>query len=86
MFLGESNRRRNKISVDKGTEFYNRSSKSWLQQNDTDMHSTCKNQKFVIAEIFIRTLKNKAFKYMASVSKICTLINIIVQSNQSLFM
>ena len=32
--LKKSNRKRNKIWVDKGSEFYNRSMKSWLQDND----------------------------------------------------
>ena len=30
--LGESGRKPNKISLDKGSNFYNRSMKSWLQQ------------------------------------------------------
>ena len=56
-FLDESNRRPNKIWVDKGSEFYNRSMKSWLEKNDTEMHSTYNSS--VIAERFIKTLKNK---------------------------
>ena len=31
-FLDESNRKLNKIWVDKGSEFYNRSMKSWLEK------------------------------------------------------
>ena len=31
-FLGESNRKPNKIWVDKDSEFYNRSMKSWLKK------------------------------------------------------
>ena len=65
----ESNRRPNKIWVDKGTEFYNRSLKSWLGKNDIEMYSTHNVGKPVIAERFIRTLKNKIYKYMTSVSK-----------------
>ena len=38
--LKESNRKRNKIWVDKGLEFYNRSMKSWLEKNAIGMHST----------------------------------------------
>ena len=38
----ESNRKPNKIWVDKGSEFYNRSMKSFLQNNDLGMHSTHK--------------------------------------------
>ena len=55
--------------VDKGSEFYNRSIKSWLEKNDVEMYSTHNEGKSVIAERFIRTLKNKIYKYMTSVSK-----------------
>ena len=43
--------------------------KSWLQDNDTEMHSTHYEGKSVIAERFIRTLQNKIHKYMTSVLK-----------------
>ena len=33
------------------------------------MYSTCKEIKSVVAERFIRTLKNKIYKYMTSISK-----------------
>ena len=33
------------------------------------MYSTYKEEKTVIAERFIRTLKNKIYKYMTSISK-----------------
>ena len=61
--LDESNRRPNKIWVDKGIEFYNRSMKSWLGKNDIEMYSTRNVGKSVIAERFIRTLKNKIFSF-----------------------
>ena len=38
--LDESNRKPNKIRVDKGSEFYNSSIKSWLEKNDIKMYST----------------------------------------------
>ena len=60
----------NKIWVDKGNKFCNRSMKSQLEKNDIDMYSTYNEEKSVIAESFIRTLKNKTYKYMTSVSKI----------------
>ena len=50
-------------------EFYNRSMKSWLEKNDIEMYSTHNEGKSVIAERFIRTLKNKIYKYMTSISK-----------------
>ena len=49
--------------------------KSWLQDNDVEMHSAHIEEKSVIADRFIRTLKDKIYKYMNSVSKICILIN-----------
>ena len=69
--LDESNCKPNKIWVDKGGEFDNRSMKSWLQDNETEMYSTHNKGKSVAAERLIRTLKNKIYKYMTSVSKIC---------------
>ena len=62
--LKESNSKPNKIWVDKRSEFYNRSIKSWLEKNDIDMYSMHNEGKSVIDEIFIRTLKNKIYKYM----------------------
>ena len=65
----ESNRQPNKIWVDKGSEFYNSSFKKWLKDYDIEMYSTNNEGKSVIAEGFIRTLKNKIYKYMTSISK-----------------
>ena len=67
--LKESDRKPNKIWVDKGSEFYNNSFKKWLQDNDIVMYSTNNEGKSVITERFIRTLKNKIYKYMTSISK-----------------
>ena len=36
--------------------------KSWLQDNDTEMYSTQNEKKPIVAERFIRTLKNKIYK------------------------
>ena len=66
--LQKSNRKPNKICVDKGSKFYNNSFKKWLQDNDIVMYSTHKEEKFVVAERFVRTLKNKIYKYMTSIS------------------
>ena len=38
--LKESNRKPSKIWIDKGSEFYNRSMKSCLEKNETEMYST----------------------------------------------
>ena len=66
--LKESNCKPNKIWVDEGSEFYNRSMKSWLEKNDIEMYSTHNEGKSVIAERFIKTLKMK-FINMTSISK-----------------
>ena len=55
--LKESNRKPNKICVDKGSKFYNRSMKSWLEKNAIEMYSTDNEGKSVVPERFIRTLK-----------------------------
>ena len=65
----ESDRKPNKIWVDKGSEFYNNSFKKWLKNNDIEKYSTNKEGKSVIAERFIKTLKNKIYKYMTAISK-----------------
>ena len=67
--LDDSKRKPNKIWVDKESEFYNRSMKSWLQDNDIVLYSTHIEGKSVVVERFIKTLKNKSYKYMTSVSK-----------------
>ena len=55
--------------VDKGSEFFNRSMKSWLEKDNIEMHLTHNEEKSVIAERFIRILKNEIYKYMTSVQK-----------------
>ena len=57
--LDESNQKPNKISLDKGSEFYNKPMKSFLQNNDVEMYSIHNEGKSVVAQRFIRTLKNK---------------------------
>ena len=53
----------------KAREFYNRSIKSGLQNNDIEMYSTRNEGKSVVAERFVRILKDKMYKYMTSISK-----------------
>ena len=57
------------LKVDKGSEFYNSSFKKRLKDNDIEMFSIHNEGKTVVAERFIRTLKNKIYKYMSSTSK-----------------
>ena len=49
-FLNKSNRKPNKIWVDKGYKLYKRSIKSWLAKNDIEIYSTHNEGKSVIAE------------------------------------
>ena len=62
-------RKPSKIWVDKGSEFYNKSMKSWLKGNDIGIYSKKNEEKSVVAERFIRTLKRKIYKHMTAVSK-----------------
>ena len=60
--------------------------KSWLEKNNIEVYSTHNEVKFVDAERFIRTLKNKICKYMTSVSKnvhIYKLDNIVNKYNNT---
>ena len=45
-----------------------RSMKPWLEENNIEMYSTHNEGESVVAEKFIRTLKNKIYKYMNSIS------------------
>ena len=58
----------NKIWVDQGSEFYNNTFKDFLKINNIEMYSTYNEEKSVVAEGFIRTLKNKIFKHMRAIS------------------
>ena len=43
--------------------------KSWVEGNGIEMHSTHNEDKSDVAERFIKTIKNKIYKYMTSISK-----------------
>ena len=56
MFLKKNldlDEKQKRICVEKGSAFYNRSMKSWLQGNDIEIHSALL---IAVAEKFIRTL------------------------------
>ena len=75
-FLDESKwRKTNKKWGDKGSEFYKRSIKSWLEDNGIEIYSTYNEENYVVAERFIRSFKNKTCKYMIQFQKKCILIN-----------
>ena len=61
--------------MDKGSEFYNKSTKSWLLDKDVEMYSTSNEEKSVIAERFIRTLKNEFTNIWLQYKKLSILIN-----------
>ena len=45
--------------------------KSWLEKNYIEIYFTYNEGKFIIAERFIRNLKNKIYECMTSLSKKC---------------
>ena len=67
--IKKSNRKPNKIWLDQGGEFYNNVFKKWLSDNDIIMYSMYNEDKSVVAERFIRTLKNKFYKHMTDTGK-----------------
>ena len=67
--IKQSNRKPNKIWEDQEGEFYNNVFKKWLPDNDIIMYSTYNEGKSVVAERFIRTLKNKPYKHMTATGK-----------------
>ena len=64
--LNDSKNKPNKIWVDQGSEFYNTHFRKWLKGNNIEMYSTHNERKSVVAERFIRTLKNKIYKHMTA--------------------
>ena len=62
-------RKPNKKWVYQGSEFYNSSFKDFVKTKDIEMYSIYNEGKSAVAERFIRTLKNKIFKYMTAISK-----------------
>ena len=67
--IKQYNKKPNKIWVDQGGEFYNHNFKKWLSDNDIIMYSTYNEGKSVVAERFIRTLKDKLYKHMTATGK-----------------
>ena len=63
--LNSSNRKPNKMWVDQGGEFHNKLLKRSLKINNVEMYSAYNEEKSVVGERFVRTLKN----HMTAVSK-----------------
>ena len=57
--MKESNLKPSKLWVDKGSKFYNRSVKQFLQNNNIERYSTHNEGKSVVGERFIKTLGRK---------------------------
>ena len=76
--LDESSGKPNTIRVDKGSEFYNISTKPWLKNNNIEIYSTHNEGKSGVAERFIRTLNNIIYKYMTLISRKLILINYMI--------
>ena len=62
-------RKPSRIWVYQAGGFYNNLLKRFLKINNIEMYSTYNEEKSVVAERFIRTLKNKIFKHMTAISK-----------------
>ena len=67
--IKQSKRKPNKIWVDQGSEFYNNNFKKRLSDKNIIMYSTYNEGKSVVAERFIRILKNKLYKHMTATGK-----------------
>ena len=65
--LNKSKRKPVKKWVGQGSEFYNISIKLLFQDNDIELYSTHNEGKSVVAERFIRSLKNNIYKHMTSI-------------------
>ena len=55
--------------VDQSSGFYSKSFKIWLEGNGIELYSTCNEEKSVVAERFIETLKIKIYRHLTAVSK-----------------
>ena len=55
--------------MDQGSEFYNNNLKKWLSDNNIIIYSTYNEGKSVVAERFIRPLKNKLYNHMTATGK-----------------
>ena len=67
--VSKGQKKPNKIWIDQGSEFYNQSFKDFLKRNNIEMYLTYNEGKSVVAERFIRTLKNKTLKHRSTISK-----------------
>lgn len=74
------------LQVDLGTEFHNRHVKVIMKKHNVEMYSTYSNVKACIAERFVRTLREKIYKYLVhnrTKSYISSLQDIVDSYNSS---
>ena len=62
--LDKSNRKTNKIWVEKGSKCYNRSINFWLEKNAEGMYPAHNGGNSAVAGRFIRKIKKEIYKYM----------------------
>ena len=67
--LDKLKRKPNKIWIDQDSESYNNSFKNLLKENNIEMHSTYNEGNSGLAERFLKTLKNKIYKHITTMSK-----------------
>ena len=83
--IDNSKRKPNKIWVDQGSEFYNSQFKKVLKENHIEKYTTYNEGKSVVAEKFIKTLKNKIYKHMTAVLKDFDVLDVIVDEYDNTF-
>ena len=64
--VNESKHKSSKLWVDQGRKFYNNLVQKWLDDNDISIYSTHNEDKSVVTERFIRTLKGKIYKKLTA--------------------
>ena len=66
VIVNEFDHKPNTLWLDQGREFYNKRMQEWLNNNNILMYSTQNENKSVIAERFIKTLKAKIYKWITT--------------------
>ena len=67
--LDKLKRKPNNIWIDQDSESYNNSFKKLLKEKNIEMHSTYNEGNSGLAERFLKTLKNKIYKHITTMSK-----------------
>ena len=84
---GEAITKPNKIWIDKGSKFWNRSKKLWAGRNNVQIYSMLNKRRLVVVAQFITTLKNKIYENLASafeniyIDKLPEIVKKIIKNN-----